>query len=114
MSAATITRELEALRLQQLRPKPLKLTRRGRAVRFVAITTGAAACLSVGLVVGGDASDPFACPRGASLTVFEDGSGACYAPDSRTPIVHHGRAVQWGEGTFPWNCATDGNKVCGP
>lgn len=38
-----------------------------------------------------------------ALETFEDGSG--YDPIS---------GISFPEGTFPWDCATMGNRICGP
>ena len=97
-----------------------RLTRRGRAVRFVAIVAGSSACFTAGLTLPGAASNPYTCPSGAHLTSFEDGSGACY-PDhpSRGELDQYpwqderGREITWPAGTFGWDCRTDGNGVCG-
>lgn len=39
---------------------------------------------------------------------YEDGSGSC-----TDPVDHRKTAIKWPAGTFAWNCATDGNRVCG-
>lgn len=100
---------------------------RGTNMRTQLITLAAGLTLAVTLnyttgadQVDGDTGLP-TCPHAAHLTIFEDGSGACY-PNKPTrgeldqfPLTHaDGSDYSWDEDTFSWNCATDGNKICGP
>lgn len=53
------------------------------------------------------------CGEGAHLMQFEDGSGTCFIDggydenDDRT-------GKSFPADTFPWNCHTMGNRICGP
>lgn len=96
----------------------MSLTRRGQAALMTA-------ALALSLTAGATAQhwDPIArdaqtaslCPAGSYLASYEDGSGACYAngADTQFPIVVRGAEVTFPEGTFPWDCRRDGNRICG-
>lgn len=82
-----------------------------RALSLLVISV---ACFTLGALlplhapVAAKAADPHACPTGSSLLTYEDGSGGCYQPGNTKPVL------SWDEDTFPWDCRTMGNQICGP
>lgn len=96
----------------------MNVTRRGRAALLTAtlvLSAGAGATAQHWDPIARDAQHASLCPAGSYLASYEDGSGACYAngTEAQFPIIVHGAEVTFPEGTFPWNCHTDGNRVCG-
>lgn len=46
-------------------------------------------------------------PPSTFLDTYEDGSGVLYDADDN-------EIATYPEGTFPWDCRTMGNRICGP
>ena len=110
----------------------MRVTRRGLIVGFV---IWVAFVLTLNHLIGADKIDgdtgrpvgkvsgvaDYTCPSGAHLSSYEDGSGACY-PDvpkrgelDQFPLLRSdGSDWSWGENTFPFDCQSDGNGICGP
>lgn len=45
-------------------------------------------------------------PKGTTIDFWEDGSGVKYDADGN-------EIATYPEGTFPWDCRTMGNRICG-